>query len=147
MNEYQKDLLTKRYRQVRRREPLEDQIQAAVIAHVKYLPDRPNVICIHVPNGGYRHKTTGARLKAMGVRPGVADLEFHWSAGCIFDEHIKRELPAAHVLYLELKTRTGKQSEAQTEFQREAELAGAMYRIAYDLDEALEVLKGYGILK
>lgn len=147
MNEYQKDLLTKRYRRVKGREPTEDQIQAGVVAHVKLLANRPNVVVYHVPNGGYRWETTGARLKAMGVRPGVADLVFHWSAGGVVDTYIGRELPAAHVLYLELKSRRGKQSDAQSEFQREAESAGAIYEIANDLDQALEILKGYGILK
>ena len=131
----QKDLFTKRYREVKRREPLEDQIQAAVIAHMKWR-GRDGVMYFAIPNGGYRWETTGGRLKAMGVRPGVADLQFIWSEDNI-----------ARVLFLELKRPGGKQSPVQHEFEIDCGKVGAIYRIAYDLDEALEVLKGYGILK
>ena len=31
-------------------------------------------LLFHIPNGGHRHKTTAARLKAEGVKAGVPDL-------------------------------------------------------------------------
>ena len=34
----------------------------------------PGVLIFAIPNGGYRGKTTAARLKAEGVVPGVPDL-------------------------------------------------------------------------
>jgi hypothetical protein len=93
----------------------------------------------------------------MGVRPGVADLQFIWNddLGQVpADAHPRgAEIEAAgghhgpHILFLELKRPGGRQSPVQHEFEIECGKAGAMYRIAYDLDEALEVLKGYGILK
>ena len=36
--------------------------------------NHPDVLIFAIPNGGYRGKTTAARLKAEGVVPGVPDL-------------------------------------------------------------------------
>lgn len=40
----------------------------------------------HTPNGGHRSKVEGGRLKLMGVRAGVLDLEFIWGKGTFFIE-------------------------------------------------------------
>ena len=68
---------------------------------------RPDVIMRHVPNGEHRDPRTAAKLKAMGVLPGSADLEFHW---CIATRtnwpHSGRTLFVGKVrrmLHLELK--------------------------------------------
>lgn len=34
----------------------------------------PDVLIFHIPNGGYRRPSEAARLKAMGVVPGIPDL-------------------------------------------------------------------------
>ncbi len=86
----------------------------------------------HVPNGEVRDPRTGAKLKAMGTRRGVADLVF-----------IR---PGAPLLFLELKDRVGRQSAAQIEFQAAAERAGAQYEVAHSLDDALDVLWRRGFL-
>ncbi len=62
----------------------------------------PELTLMHaIPNGGHRSKITAARLKAEGVRAGVPDI-------C---------LPVArggwHGLYIEMKTRIGRQSKDQ----------------------------------
>ena len=56
----------------------------------------PDCLFFHVPNGEVRDPRTGAKLKAMGTRRGVADLLF-----------IR---PGAPPLFLELKDRVGRQS-------------------------------------
>lgn len=40
--------------------------------HEEEFPDLK--FCTHVPNGGWRGYSTGAKLKAAGVRPGVPDI-------------------------------------------------------------------------
>lgn len=35
----------------------------------------------HCPNGGFRDKITGARLKAMGAKRGIPDLHLVWAVG------------------------------------------------------------------
>jgi len=59
----------------------EDDAQIAVIKWAKMarLPFRHQGkfvadYLIHIPNGGQRHIATAAKLKAMGVKPGVSDL-------------------------------------------------------------------------
>jgi hypothetical protein len=88
----------------------------------------PNCLRLHIGNGEWRDVITGARLKRMGVRRGAADLLF-----------IR---PGTPPLFLEIKTRGGRQSESQLEFQALAEAAGAEYVIARSLEGALEILWG-----
>jgi hypothetical protein len=140
----QRDLFTSRWRKVLERDPLEDEIQQTLIKHLQ-LRCRPDVIYFHVPNGGYRHKYTGALLKALGVIPGVPDLMFVWPqlvsvAGLPHVQIMPR------VLGLELKTRTGKLTAAQIAFAARMRRAGAIYETANTIDDALAILKQYGIL-
>ena len=57
-------------------QPTEEQEQAAVIEWrdlmSRQFPDLEDLI--HIPNGGLRSKPEAARLKKIGVRPGVSDL-------------------------------------------------------------------------
>jgi hypothetical protein len=65
----------------------------------------PELALLHaIPNGGDRHPTVAARLKAAGVKPGVPDI-------CL-------PVPRGdwHGLYIELKTRRGRVSAAQREW-------------------------------
>lgn len=58
-----------------------------------------DILFFHVPNGGNRSKSEGARFKAMGVLAGVPDLVIL--------------LPNAVTLFIELKTKKGSLSKAQ----------------------------------
>ena len=79
-------------------------IQKAVI---KYLSDREKFVrdltYLHVPNEGKRMPHTGAYLKAQGLRAGAPDL-IVWP----------KNKPT---LQIELKSWTGRQSEAQKNFE------------------------------
>lgn len=68
-----------------------------------------------VPNGGHRHISEAKRLKAEGVRPGVADLML--------------SIPGKnnHGLYIEMKTSKGKMSDEQKEFARAVIKQGYRY--------------------
>lgn len=131
----QKDIFTKRYRRVKAPEASELQIHISVVDYCKRLA-KPNVLWFHCPNGEYRNKRTAAKLKAMGVRPGVADLIFvrraPWSEDCLPD-----------ILFLELKRRSKTQSDNQIIFEAHAKSCGAQYRVADSVDAAIEILE-YG---
>lgn len=54
------------------KESSEEREQMLVIQWFKR--NHPDVLIFHIPNGGYRRPSEAARLKAMGVVPGVPDL-------------------------------------------------------------------------
>jgi hypothetical protein len=135
----QKDLFTKRYRVVKndKRELESHQIQIPLVEILRWTM-KPEVIWHHVPNGELRDKDVAAKLKAMGVKPGVADLEFFWKS---FAENQPR------ILFLELKLPGRTLSEPQVAFCVKAKAIGAEYLVATSVDEALALLKARGLLR
>lgn len=93
---------------------------------------RGDVIWFHCPNGEHRNAVTGARLKALGVRAGVADLCF--------------VLPGGRAAFLELKRGNGRLSRYQHAFAAACERAGALHAVASTIDDALACLRGWGVL-
>lgn len=92
-------------------------------------------LLFHIPNGGLRNLKTAVRLKAEGVKPGVADLFL--------------ALPTAkwHGMFIEMKRQHGnRQTELQKEFQAAVESQGYFYLLARGWEQAkngiLEYLKG-----
>lgn len=84
-----------------------------------------------VPNGGRRDKVTGAKLKAEGVLAGVADL-------------ILLKSNARHgALLIEMKTGSGKQSEAQGRWQRAIEKDGYKYVLCRSIEEFMREVNAY----
>lgn len=81
-----------------------------------------------IPNGGARHIATARRMKLEGVRAGVPDLFL--------------ALPGArdHGLWLELKSRSGRVSEAQAYMQAVLFGSGYTTAIARSLDEAVAII-------
>jgi hypothetical protein len=136
MTAHQRDLFTKRWRKVAAPEPLEEQIQRSLVEHLRWRA-RPGIIYFHAANGGWRFKRTAGNLKAMGVRPGVADLIVWWS-----------DVPSVtRVLCLELKRPGGKQSPEQKQFQADCGRVYADYEIADNIDDAIKILERYGVLR
>lgn len=92
----------------------------------------PGLVFFHVPNGGYRDKREAAKLKAMGVQPGVSDFIF---------VHRNR------VYALELKAEGGRASEAQLKFLSDIDAAGAHTAMPSGLDAALATLESWGLIR
>lgn len=109
----------------------EESIQRAVIQHLKLMA-APGVVYFHCPNGEARSKATGAKLQAMGVRRGVADL-------CIV-------LPSGRSAFLELKSAKGRQSDHQKQFAADVSRTEALYAVASSIDQALAILTEWGAL-
>jgi len=97
------------------------------------LNGRSDCVWYAVPNGEYRSKRTGARLKAMGVRPGVADIAII--------------LPGGKSAFMELKSPTGRLSPDQRVFRADAETAGALYAVASTPEQAQDILASWGALR
>jgi hypothetical protein len=132
----QKDLFTKRWRHVRELDPYEDQIQEALVAQLQWGKLRAGVVFFHVPNGGKRDKRTAAKLKRMGVLPGVADLIFLWATGMI-----------PRVLFLELKAKGEGLSKEQRLFRDNVKTVRCYFECADNIDDALTILDRYKLLR
>lgn len=110
----------------------EEQLQRAIVEHLRLRAPR-DVLWWHTPNGGARSKSDGGKFKALGVRPGVPDLQFLF--------------PDGHVAFLELKAGDGKLSPEQTNFLIFCDRAGVEAAVAYNIDQALTILEVWGALK
>lgn len=103
-----------------RRKPrhIEEAIQIACVewfraAHREYL-------CFAVGNGGSRNKLEAINLKRSGVLAGVSDLII---------------VANKAVLFVEMKTKTGRQQPNQKKFQQNVERLGFEYKICRSLQE------------
>lgn len=85
----------------------------------------------HSPNGGYRDKRTGHRMKLMGAKPGFHDL-------VLFHPVVP------HVgLAVELKIGTGKLSQSQQDWIPVFQACGFLVKPCWGYAEAVEVFGQY----
>lgn len=99
--------------------------------HLK-LTARPGVLWFHPANGGRRDKSEAAKLKAMGVQPGIPDLML---------------VADGQTYGLELKTATGRLSQDQSAMLDALAAAGVTVAVSHGLDDALVILRQWGLLK
>jgi len=103
-----------------------------IIADMLRLLAYSNVSWFHVPNGEHRSARTGARLKRMGVKRGVADFIIQCRGKGIA---------------LELKAEGGRQTPEQRDFQAEWEAAGGDYYLCKGYEETVEKLEWLRIIR
>jgi hypothetical protein len=115
----------------RRRNRPEDAIQRAVFEHIA-MRGSPDVFAFHPANGGRRSRIEAAILKGLGVRAGVPDV-IAIKAGCAFA--------------LELKAPGGRITETQHGAHTALRAAGAAVVTTYGLDDALDQLERWGLLR
>lgn len=84
-----------------------------------------------VPNGGVRNAVTGRVLKAEGVVAGVADLLLFVPSN------------GFHSLCIEMKTKDGRQSAAQKEWQQAVQQQGYKYIVVRSLQDFREQIRDY----
>ena len=96
-----------------------------------FFPRLPDKLLFAVPNGGSRHKIEAANMKRQGVKAGVADVILQ----------IPKKGFAS--LCLEFKTKTGRQSKEQKEYQRQVEMAGSKYVVVRSVEEAIVMVHRY----
>lgn len=109
----------------------EETIHRAVVAHLN-LRGVAGLVFFHPANGELRRKATGGRLKALGVRAGVADLVL-----------LHRGIAYA----LEIKRAGGRVQESQDDFLDRWVMAGGRAAVCYGLDEALAQLSRWELIK
>lgn len=91
----------------------------------------PKRTLFSVPNGGQRNAITGAILKAEGALAGVADL---------FLMHAAK---GYNGLFIEMKTKTGRQQPSQVNFQAKCTAEGYLYAVCRSFDEFQNLINGY----
>lgn len=110
----------------------EADIQSEFFKQVKlFFPRIPDKLLFAVPNGGSRNKLEAINLKRQGTKSGVADVILLIPKGGFAS------------LCLEFKTKTGKQSQDQKEFQKQAENCGSKYVIVRSVKDAIKEVKKY----
>lgn len=109
-------------------EQSEDDLHLQVVA---YLRLKPWMIWNHCPNGGHRDVRVAARLKAMGVKRGVPDIEIReqW-----YDA--SRVPSEGFGIALELKSRRGRTSVDQDAWLNALEERGYLVGVPRTFDEA-----------
>jgi hypothetical protein len=116
---------------MKRRKP-EHKLQVAVIDYLTTF-GRPELKWFAIPNGDIRHLNAALRLKAEGVKPGVADL-------CIM-------LPYGQCAWLELKDTRGHLSDEQRGFGVTCVRLGHLWEVAYSLDDAIAIFAKWKVLR
>ena len=103
--------------------------QAAIVEWVRVVA--PGVLIFAVPNGGYRTPAEAARLKWTGTVAGVPDLVV--------------VAPGGRVFFLEVKTPTGRLSEAQRAIHESLVALGAAPAIVRSIEDARLAFAAWGI--
>lgn len=111
------------------RRMLEHQLQETVAALLRFKA-RPGIVWFSIPNELPASERRLARFIRSGMKPGVADMML------IIDGR-------AH--FLELKTKTGRQSPVQRAFELECEGCGVPYALVRSFEDAERVLAGWGV--
>ena len=102
--------------------------QAAIVEYVRWVA--PEVIIFHVANGGLRSKPEAARLRWMGVLPGVPDLIL--------------VLPAGRSAFWECKWKGSLSDDQKTFIKRLTEL-GHSWAVVRTIEDARRELIALGI--
>jgi len=110
----------------------EHDIQAQILRHLETRGHR-HWYWFAIPNAGKRSLRMGARMKREGMKAGVADLCFL--------------CPRGVCCWMETKTAKGRQSDAQKGFQAICNRLDHPYALVRSLDEAIEVLDRWGVLR
>jgi hypothetical protein len=101
----------------------------SILSRQKY-PQLLNMFAI--PNGGWRHKTTAAKLKAEGVKAGVPDIFLAWPS------------QGYNGLFIEMKRMAGSSlSDNQKIWGERLFAAGYQVRVCKGFEEAKQAIEEY----
>lgn len=105
----------------------EAKLQRAVASYLSLvLPDKVMWSAIGHGGGG---KIRGAQLKGMGLRRGLADFYIAWYT-----------INGQQTLWIELKSKDGRQSDEQKKFQTCVENIGHSYLVCRSIDEVVNAI-------
>lgn len=119
----------------------EEQAHVAIVEGLRLILN--DALVFHVPNGELRDKATAAKLRRMGVVAGIPDIVVMQRIGEITD--IARDIfrPIPGIAFLEVKSRTGRRSSAQSDVLDWLRGAGFIAAIVTGLEGAEKVLRDH----
>jgi hypothetical protein len=100
---------------------MESKIQSDIVQYLQSI----GVFAMSIPNEAKRSMALASRLKAMGMRSGASDLIALLSGGT--------------AIFLEVKTATGKQSDAQKLFERKVTSLGFAYYVVRSVEDVAQI--------
>jgi hypothetical protein len=109
----------------------ESRLQQACVKWFNLQHSNLNRLLLAIPNGARRDRISGARLKAEGMVAGAADLIL-----LVPDSHGK-------ILCIEMKTKIGRQTTEQKEFQAAVENTGNKYIVCRSVDQFIKEVNGH----
>jgi len=125
----------------------EDKLQELAVAWFDSKYPELKLNLYHCPNGGSRNEIEGAKLKRMGVRPGVADLilltpRHGYGSLCLEAKVRKGDIYRVGNKNIMVK-QNGKQSEAQHAWELAALSAGNKYVLFWSVNEFMQEVDAY----
>lgn len=117
-DEFKKLYIEKKEEPKQKRKHPEEDMQTACVNYFRLV--YPRYVIFAVGNGGSRNAIEAKHMKKSGVLAGVSDL-------ILIADHA--------VLFVEMKTKTGIQSERQKKFQVDVERLGFEYKICRSLQD------------
>ena len=109
---------------------VEHRLQVACVRWMRF--QYPNVLIFAIPNGGQRNVIVAKKLKDEGVLAGVADLFVMYANKYGYNG-----------LFIEMKTKTGRQTESQKEFEQYCLTHNYMYEVCRSFDEFRIIVSNY----
>lgn len=110
----------------------EHSIQVSLVTELGYRL-RPEIVRYAIPNGGLRNIRVAQKMKAEGLQPGMPDLGFAIEDG--------------RCRWLEMKADKGSLSIYQIGIRRRLERLGHEWAMARSVEEAMDHLNKWGLLK
>ena len=114
---------------IKRKKSIEHTEQVKLVQRVRAF--YPDVIIAAIPNGGDRTALERVRLYSEGVLAGMPDL-------CVMEP-----CGGFHGLFIEMKTKTGRQSNEQKALQLTLNAKGYLCVVARSADEGFETITRY----
>lgn len=107
----------------------EDDLQISIVKYLELNEEPKQWTFFHVPMT-HKNRQFGSKLKRMGAKAGVSDL--------VLDVR-------GRIVYCEVKTETGRQSDSQIRWEGCADLRGSKYYVVRSVDDMQMVLEAEAI--
>ncbi len=120
-----------------RRNTPEEDLQRTVAEYLGVIAPMRGFWWSHIAHGGKRTKAEAGIFKAMGLKPGIADI-------LIIAPFQGAE--ATQVYWIELKAKGRDQSDNQIAFQEAMEALDCEYRVCWSLEHVIICLENWGLV-